>query len=48
MEVTAALVPLVPEAAVHLDGLANLPGVLALTIAGVTRTELGRDEKRRL
>jgi serine/threonine-protein kinase len=33
---------------VPLDGLASLPGVLALTIARETRTDLGRDERRRL
>jgi len=33
---------------VPLEGLASLPGVLALTIAGETKTHLGRDEQRRL
>ena len=33
---------------VPLEGLASLPGVLALSIAGETRTQLGRDEQRRL
>lgn len=33
---------------VPLEGLASLPGVLALTIARETRTELARDEQKRL
>lgn len=33
---------------VALEGLASLPGVLALNIAGETKTQLGRDEQRRL
>jgi eukaryotic-like serine/threonine-protein kinase len=33
---------------VPVEGLASLPGVLALTIAGETRTRLGRDEQQRL